>query len=288
MATQLAFPWFPQVPVLGWPEHARSGRLMRAGRAAPAAVRVSDPRLAPLPFQCAQTGPHLFVHEGARQALERRLEQASGRTVQLSVTDNRRRMVTHSRAGRALRVRVHHMFLAAPEPVLDALVAYVLTGARQASTAIDQFIDANGHRIRPERAAQGGVHPQGAVHDLEAIFTELAEQCPEVDGTDILVTWARRTSPRAVARRTIKLGSYSPRERLVRVHPALDQRWVPKYFIAYILYHELLHDLVPPLRVAGRLVLHPPEFRLRERAFRDFDRALAWETRHIDRLLRAT
>jgi hypothetical protein len=71
------------------------------------------------------------------------------------------------------------------------------------------------------------------------------------------------------------------------VHPVLDQRWVPRYFVQYIVYHELLHHLVPEARVSGRTLLHPPEFLRREREFQQFSRALTWEQKHIDRLLRA-
>src|SRR5688572_12169749 len=41
--------------------------------------------------------PHLFVHEGARQALERKLKAACpNRVVLLSITDNRHSIISHS------------------------------------------------------------------------------------------------------------------------------------------------------------------------------------------------
>ena len=64
---------------------------------------------------------------------------------------------------------------------------------------------------------------------------------------------------------TIKLGSYSAVDRLIRVHPALDQKWVPRYFVAYIVYHEMLHHVIPGSRGLGRVNLHPPEFKEREK-----------------------
>jgi hypothetical protein len=48
-----------------------------------------------------------------------------------------------------------------------------------------------------------------------------------------------------------------------------------------------LHHLVPEARVSGRELLHPPEFQRREREFQKISRALAWEQKHIDRLLKA-
>jgi hypothetical protein len=105
---------------------------------------------------------------------------------------------------------------------------------------------------------------------------------------DVLATWGRRTRPaKGGPRVSIKLGCYSPLERLIRVHPVLDQHWVPGYFLSYIVFHELLHHAIPPVVVGGRTMMHPPEFRRREREFRQYERALQWEARHIGRLLRA-
>ena len=105
--------------------------------------------------------------------------------------------------------------------------------------------------------------------------------------SDVLITWGRKSTRHAAKRTSIKLGSYSATERLIRIHPVLDQRWVPRYFVQYIVYHELLHHLVPEARVAGRTLLHPPEFLRREREFQQFSRALTWEQKNIDRLLRS-
>ncbi len=105
---------------------------------------------------------------------------------------------------------------------------------------------------------------------------------------DALITWGRRsTRARTKPRRSIKLGSYSASERLIRVHPVLDKPWVPRYFVSYIVYHEMLHHVIPSSQGSGRRMLHPPLFQERERLFRDFERSLAWERAHIGRLLRA-
>lgn len=77
------------------------------------------------------------------------------------------------------------------------------------------------------------------------------------------------------------------------------------YFVAYVVYHEMLHHMIPAARGTSRHVsakilarpacpiptsssrrtLHPPEFLERERAFRQFERALDCRRRHISRLL---
>ncbi len=236
--------------------------------------------------------PLLFVHEGARQALERRLSAAFPGPVSLSITDNRHSMISHSWRRGMLLARIHHMFLDAPPSIVHALVRYVAHNDREASVRIGNYIEANGDRLT-RRARNLTIVSSGKHHDLYRIFQELNERY--FDGAvNALVTWGKRArakkgTPRA-KRQTIKLGSYSANERLIRVHPVLDRPWVPRYFVAYVLFHEMLHHVIPARRgdeTTGRRELHPLEFRERERDFRHHDRAVKWESQHIGRLLRS-
>ncbi|MEZ4220735.1 MAG: hypothetical protein R3B13_07370 [Polyangiaceae bacterium] len=248
-------------------------------------MRIPQPKLVQLPLNFSG-GPQIYIHEGARQALERRLETAHGAVVQLAVTDNRRRMVTRTLHRGSLRVRLHMMFLDAPERVVDALVRYVVWEDPEASALVGEFIDKNLHRIRGVRPVTR-VRTRGRVHDLESIFADVNERYFNGAASDALITWGRRTAPReSRTRHSIKLGSYSAHEKLIRVHPCLDREWVPRYFVAYIVYHELLHHLIPAARVGGRAILHSAEFQEREARFAYYQRALDWEQKHIHRLLR--
>jgi len=280
MAAELRLPWLSASNLRTGAK--RLGRTV-APRMAPAAVRIPDQRHTPVPFDFSALGPQIFIHEGARQALERRLELAFGGPVQLAVTDNLRRMVFHTRVRGARRVRLHMMFLGAPERVRQALVEYIVRGDRRASGVLGDFITTNSHRIRASRPVTGPLRTRGQVHDLAEVLAAVNAQYFGGAMGDVLVTWGRRTQPRAKARSTIKLGSYSATERLIRVHPALDRDWVPRYFLSYIVFHELLHHVIQP--VPGSL--HPPALLQREREFKHYERALAWEQKNIARLLRS-
>jgi hypothetical protein len=232
-----------------------------------------------------QKVPTLFVHEVARQSLERRLTAASTGPVVLSITDNRHAMISHRYDKGVLRARVHHMFLGSPRPIVDALVRYVVQGDRDASSIVGRFIDRQSARI-----AKGPgftkVKTRGKHHDLATIFDELNRRY--FDGrVSALCTWGRRVKRRGTKPRdSIKLGTYSGAEQLIRVHPALDRSWVPRYFVAAVLYHEMLHHVVPPVAVRGRVRVHPPEFEARELLFHHHERSREWERRHIGRILR--
>jgi hypothetical protein len=56
--------------------------------------------------------------------------------------------------------------------------------------------------------------------------------------------------------------------------------------VEYIVFHEMLHQLFPSARDAGRHVHHPKAFRDRERAFPRYAAAVAWERANLATLLR--
>ena len=235
---------------------------------APLAFRAAPGRSLPLVFPTR--APQIFVHEGARQALERKLMAAFPGLVVLSITDNRHSIISRSVGRGVLRARIHHMFLDAPQLIVDALVAYVARGDKVASARIGEYIEAHGDRLlrqtRP-RPSHKGKH-----HDLLAIFHELNARY--FDGlANPLITWGKRGRKSSKARTTIKLGSYSAVERLIRIHPTLDRAWVPRYFVASIIHHEMLHHMIPAGAVTflDLASLHPPARVPRARApFRPF------------------
>lgn len=268
-----------------------AGRLLRGAlaktrpRVVPAGLRVPSAAYAPLAVTFPRSEPHIFVHEGARQRLERRLASASSLPVRLAVTDNSRSMLSFATKGGVLEARVHMMFLDAPAAVQSALVGYVAHHDPEASRTVGRYIDANAHRIRATEPLGRRLVTRGKHHDLLAIHARVNDLY--FDGAvDALISFghARR---REAPRRAIKLGGYSARQRLITVHPALDRSWVPRYFVEFVVFHEMLHHVMPPVVVAGRAQLHPAAFRERERQFRAYERAVAWERAHLGRLLRA-
>lgn len=230
--------------------------------------------------------PAVYVHEGARQALERRLSIVGRQPILVSITDNRHSMIHATRKAGLLRARLHHMFLDAPISVIDALARFLLFRDRDASQIVGRYIDLNTQRIRSlEPHRRSAKSNRGDHHDLDELFAEVNHQY--FDGlVDARICWGNEGRSRGKKRSTIKLGSYSAQEQLIRIHPRLDQPFVPRYFVSFVIFHEMLHHVMPATRVAGRRMLHPTEFRVRERRFRQYDRAIAWENANLDRLLR--
>ena len=262
--------------------------LVAAPPLARSAVRVPG-RLNEGSGESPNTGtPDLFVHEGARQQLERSLRRVIGQRIVLAITDNRRNMVSARPIPGALEVRVHHMFLDADPFTQHAVGRYLRYGDRAASLTVGSYIEANQQRIRPARNGRAGrtLRTQGRKHDLQAMFNRLNDTYFQ-GMVDARVSWGRRSKSPNGQRWSIKLGTYCADRKLIRIHPALDRSWVPRYFVEYVVFHEMLHHMMPmPVR-DGRRELHTPEFRQGEQRFRHYTRAIEWERQHLGRLLRS-
>jgi hypothetical protein len=197
------------------------------------------------------------------------LSRRAGRPVRLTVTDNSTSVLSVRAKGRTLQVRAHWMFLRAGEDVLSEMAGFVRTRSGR-TPLVRQFIRQNMGCLRERPAPKVTLRPGGRFHDLADVFRRLNEEYFE-GAVCASVTWGTGGARRAARKRT--LGSYSPSTGIIRINPALDRRGVPRYFVAFVLYHEMLHVRMGVCK--GRV--HTAEFRRRERMFRDYARAMAWE-----------
>lgn len=222
----------------------------------------------------------------AKAHLEQVLRGLIGPEVVLSLTDNRSTMISSRRRGRALYARVHQMFVEAPAEVHSALAAFLSKdriGVRE-QRLLDGWIDRHKSVLTDARARDLELLPLGEVHDLAVTMHELNQRYFE-GRVDAQITWTR--AARNQRRSSIHLGTYSDELRLIRIHPALDQAFVPSYFVELVVYHEMLHQVHDPGgRECRRREVHSAAFRADERRFERYHEALEWERKNLKRLLR--
>ncbi|MCB9593720.1 MAG: hypothetical protein H6719_13385 [Sandaracinaceae bacterium] len=265
--------------------HPESGMQLVLDFTAPKPATPPAPRVPPTPR--VPPAPAAGRPPVGRARLLGRIRRALEVPADLVVTDNRRTMISTKKRGGRLEVRLHHMFLDAPDEVVEELLSYLTEGDPRASHRIGRFIEENRDRIK-RRGRRVLLRTSGEHHDLEELLeTVTREHLPDAkDGASI--TWGRcpPKKGRRRRRRSIRLGTYTHESQLIRIHPALDQAVVPRFFVAFVVFHELLHHVVPAREVGGRFDHHPPEFKRRERAHPDYAAAVRWEAENLDLLLR--
>ncbi|MHB1845512.1 MAG: hypothetical protein ACYCWW_11845, partial [Deltaproteobacteria bacterium] len=208
------------------------------------------------------------------------LERLAREPIRLTMHDNRSTMVSFRRVRGTLELRLHHMFLSAQQELLEAIVdfATLRRGRSRAGRAIDAFVRAHQQDIRPPKP-RASLEPRGRHHDLARLYSSLNERW-FAGAIDARIGWGRL--PPARRRRTIKMGAYYHDTRTILIHPALDRPEVPELVVEFVVYHEMLHQAVPPTRgPTGRKRIHPTEFKERERRHPSYAGAIAWEKEHL-------
>jgi hypothetical protein len=126
---------------------------------------------------------------------------------------------------------------------------------------------------------------EGKYFDLRAIFDQVNRRYFRSRVRNYKVVWGRRRKHRP--RDHFIFGTIQEEDRVIRINPRLDQPFVPLWFLKYVIYHEMLHSVVPdePLP-GGRRRVHTEEFDRRERRYHGYGRARRWEEENLARFLR--
>jgi len=273
------------------PERSRAGRIV-PGR--PVQLELFGFR--PVPVPALPPLPSGLVDPNAlRFHLLRKLNSLTGgRLRSLELTDNRRTILS-VRAGRIggrapLELRIHHSFTEAPEEVLRAVATFVESKrgsdqAREALTLIREHFTVHRQTARIRKLV---LVPVGVALDLREVFADLNERYFE-GRLAAGITWGKSSVSSRCGRRrgaSLQLGSYSYEDRLIRIHRVLDHPEVPRYVVEAVVFHEMLHADMPPEIRGGKRLFHTPEFRRRERQYRNLTRAERWIGENMPALLK--
>lgn len=222
-------------------------------------------------------------------ALEQSLRAATQKQVRLIVTENRSLLLScKAQPNGELAVRVHRMFLSAPSRVQQALADW-LQRRRHARGIIREFIHSQTRQLQAELPLFGAkprkvrLLSRGKLYDLAEIRDAVNGRY--FDGRLTCgITWGRRLRSRA--RRHFTFGTYSHTQNLVRIHPQLDSAEVPRFFVEFIVYHEMLHAARGQEGERnGRRIIHSKEFRADEKMFAHYKEATEWEKKNLHRFL---
>jgi len=132
---------------------------------------------------------------------------------------------------------------------------------------------------------QFNLRQEGKHFDLGKMFDQVNKHYFRGRVRNYKVEWGRRRKNRP--KDHFVFGTIQEQDRVIRIHPLLDQAFVPGWYLRYILFHEMLHSVVPDkLLRGGRRQVHTEEFNRREREYRNYNRARRWEERNLARFLR--
>jgi hypothetical protein len=219
-------------------------------------------------------------------SLESVLARYAERPLRLLLTDNRSVLLSFKREASGLELRLHRMFLHAPDSIVVSLARNIRRRGRAAGAEVRRFMNANMHRVRKSPRVMPPLVTGGRVYDLAAVFADINDRF-FAGRLRVPITWGRGVG--RARRGGLTFGSYDPVLGLIRIHPVLDRPDVPRFFLESVVHHEMLHHQMGgvPDR-AGRTVYHTRAFREAEARFPRHHEALAWEKENLPELLRAS
>lgn len=115
----------------------------------------------------------------------------------------------------------------------------------------------------------------GKIYDLQEIYEELNAQLFQ-GALRLQIGWFGRKATRKG--KSVVLGLFHENEQLIRIHRSLDRQEIPRFFMEYLVYHEMVHSVVPrEYSLSGCSIFHGKKFKEYEQRFPLYDRAVAWE-----------
>lgn len=237
---------------------------------------MSEPIIFPSTLTCVKG-----ANQAAARRLLTRLEKAYKKPIDLKINANTSILLSlkYPRASGNVRFSVHHMFLEAPENVLQALESYLVSPTDESQTVLREYMDSeSGRKLLGKSERVLKLRSRGSVYDLHKLADAVNDEF--FNGKiSVRITWSKGAlEPRAGRRRHIIFGSYDSQLGLIRIHPALDNERVPEFFVKFVIFHEMLHAVLDTKpQPGGRRCVHTPQFRDKEKRHPDYKRAMEWE-----------
>lgn len=144
-----------------------------------------------------------------------------------------------------------------PREMLDAYREFSYDGATRRRVL----------KFRKKRARRAEHRPSGTHHDLAQLFGLLNERYFGGTLSVPLLAWSSRDW-------SAQLGCYDPALNQIVLNRRLDDEAIPEYVVAYVLYHEMLHQKHPMKFARCRRESHGPDFRREEKIFAEHEPAM--------------
>ena len=189
----------------------------------------------------------------------------------LTLTENRVSMFSANFTDSVIiKVRMHKQFLSAPEPILRCIQIYLSTRNTSAWKKIEGFVQTI-QLDKPIRSANA-LSTQGRFYNLREI-KHFINSVYFSNALSCRICWGRSfRRHHRTARKSIRYGAYHEQENLIRINPLLDDLRVPKTFLEYIVFHEMLHIAIPSEYRNCRWNHHTKQFKFVERNYPHLDK----------------
>lgn len=206
---------------------------------------------------------------------QEQLEMSAGVKLQLKINDNRSTMLSVKWEPDCTKVSLHRMFLKAPQNIMQELACYFKGDNRKLSPSIKAYIETHLQELDYSHELDlSKLETKGSIYDLKKIYQDLNQEYFK-GSLDLYITWFGEIEKKN--RQRITFGLFHDPLRLIKINRILDNQSFPCYFVAFVVYHEMLHHVCPTyVDKNGFKQIHSKEFKEKEQEFKYFKDARQW------------
>jgi hypothetical protein len=125
---------------------------------------------------------------------------------------------------------------------------------------------------------------KGLVYDLKELFDTINQQYfrSKIESFIRWGTYASKTSYQ-----TYFKDQHGNRHNLITIAGVYNHPKIPEFAIKGVIFHEMLHIVIPRYKKNGRNVIHSPEFKKAERMYPFRDKWYTWERENIYKIIKS-
>lgn len=172
------------------------------------------------------------------------------------------------------KVKIHKCFIHAPEEVIDLLAQYIKGNRKKLQRKKLVMFARKTLSCKPQKKTK--IEHTGKFYDLKSIFDSLNEKYFNNSITSQITFGKRNKKER---NRSIVFGNYNPQKNIIRINRALDNSYVPDFFIRYIVFHEMLHAYL--FLNGERFHSHSRTFKKMEKLYPEHKIAENWKRENL-------
>ena len=158
---------------------------------------------------------------------------------------------------------------------MQALACYLKGKDKKLAPSIKAYIEHSLQKLDYSHELDfSALQTTGQVYDLKNMYQALNEEYFD-QPLGLHITWFGEKR-RSVGKR-VTFGLFHDPLRLIKINRLLDNRHFPDYFVAYVIYHEMLHYVCPTyVDEKGQKHIHSKAFKEQEKKFKYFKDAQQW------------
>ncbi|MBN2479265.1 MAG: hypothetical protein JXA94_03470 [Parachlamydiales bacterium] len=209
------------------------------------------------------------------------LEESSNIAVRLRVKEYKSTYISVAKSKKEIKISLHSLFLNSPESIKKALFSFCLKRDKASFNIIKGYANRYFENLDyTHKLDKKKLFTKGKVYDLKNILDTM-NLFYFKDKLNLLnITWFE--VPNYTKFRHFTFGSYDKNLKLIRINKLLDSDIIPFYFINYVVYHEILHYIIPEKMGENlRRSVHSKEFKEKEKRFAYYKEARSFEKKFL-------